>query len=96
VIFDDKMPDKPPSIVSHNDNMDVAVSEKAKVLFSISASNGNMFTDLDLKRYTPDPKTVEEEKIISQLSVVGLGNIVHNRPILNFREKNRASRLSLQ
>ncbi|MEZ4901299.1 MAG: hypothetical protein R2822_05810 [Spirosomataceae bacterium] len=62
VIFDDKMPDKPSSIVSYNDNIDVTVSEKAKVLFSISASNGNMFTDLDLKPYTPDSKAIEEEK----------------------------------
>jgi hypothetical protein len=62
VIYDDKMPDKPSSIVSYNDNVDVTVSEKAKVLFSISSADGNMFTDLDLKPYTPDPKALEEEK----------------------------------
>lgn len=62
VIYDDKMPDKPSSIVSYNDNVDVTLSEKAKVLFSISSSDGNMFTDLDLKPYTPDPKAIEEEK----------------------------------
>lgn len=62
VIFDDKMPNKPSSIVSHSDNIDITISEKAKVLFSISTSDGNMFTDLDLKPYTPDAKTLEEEK----------------------------------
>jgi hypothetical protein len=62
VVYDEKMPEKPSSIVSYGDNIDVTVSEKAKVLFSISSSEGNMFTDLDLKPYTPDPKTLEEEK----------------------------------
>ncbi len=62
IVFDDKMPEKPSSIVSYSDNVDITVPEKAKVLFSISASDGNMFTDLDLKPYTPDPKTLEEEK----------------------------------
>ncbi len=62
IVFDDKMPEKPSSIVSYSDNVDITVPEKAKVLFSISASDGNMFTDLDLKPYTPDPKALEEEK----------------------------------
>ncbi len=68
VVFDDKMPDKPSSIVSYGGNIDVTVSEKAKILFSISSSDGNMFTDLDLKPYTPDAKTLEEEKkVIDEL-----------------------------
>lgn len=62
VVYDEKMPDKPSSIVSYAGNIDVTVSEKAKVLFSISSSDGNMFTDLDLKPYTPDAKALEEEK----------------------------------
>lgn len=64
VVYDDKMPDKPSSIVSYNDNVDVTVSEKAKVLFSISSSDGNMFTDLDLKPYTPAPdvKALDEQE----------------------------------
>jgi len=66
IIYDEKMPDKPSSIVSYNSNVDVTVSEKAKVLFSISSSDGNMFTDLDLKPYTPDPKVLEEEKKVME------------------------------
>lgn len=62
VVYDEKMPDKPSSIVSYGGNIDVTVSEKAKVLFSISSTDGNMFTDLDLKPYTPDAKALEEEK----------------------------------
>lgn len=62
VVYDEKMPDKPSSIVSYGGNIDVTVSEKAKVLFSINSSDGNMFTDLDLKPYTPDAKALEEEK----------------------------------
>ncbi len=66
VIYDDKMPDKPSSIVSYGGNIDVSVSEKAKVLFSISSSDGNMFTDLDLKPYIPDAKALEEEKKVAE------------------------------
>jgi hypothetical protein len=60
VVFNEKMPDKPSSIISYGDHIDVTVPEKAKVLFSVSSSNGNMFTDLDLKPYTAPVK--EESK----------------------------------
>ncbi|MFN8345636.1 MAG: hypothetical protein U0X91_11560 [Spirosomataceae bacterium] len=62
VIFDDKMPDKPSSIVSYGGDVDISIADKSKVLFSINSSDGNMFTDLDLKPYTPDPKVIEDEK----------------------------------
>lgn len=57
VIFNDKMPDKPSSIVTYGNDVDVTVPDKAKVLFSISSANGNMFTDLDLKSYSTTEKT---------------------------------------
>ena len=57
VIFNDKMPDKPSSIVTYGNDVDVTVPDKAKVLFSISSANGNMFTDLDLKSYSATEKT---------------------------------------
>lgn len=67
VIFNDKMPDKPSSIVTYGNDVDVTVPDKAKVLFSISSANGNMFTDLDLKSYTTPTKTegsVEEKRAL--------------------------------
>ena len=74
VIFNDKMPDKPSSIVTYGNDVDVTVPDKAKVLFSISSANGNMFTDLDLKSYTGSTKTegagddkrVVEDAVIAQ------------------------------
>jgi hypothetical protein len=62
VVFSDKMPDKPSSIVSYGDHVDVTVSENAKILFSVLSSNGNMFTDLDLKPYTAPVKVEEQAK----------------------------------
>lgn len=65
VIFDEKMPDKPSSIVSYGDHVDVTIPEKAKLLLSVSSSNGNMFTDLDLKPYKEEnPKREVEEREI--------------------------------
>ncbi|WP_336913524.1 hypothetical protein [Runella sp.] len=77
IIYDEKMPDKPSSIVSYNSNVDVTVSEKAKVLFSISSSDGNMFTDLDLKPYIEPAKT--EEKSTKQLQDEVIANAVKDR-----------------
>lgn len=56
VVFNDKMSDKPSSIITYGNDVDVTISDKAKVLFSISSTNGNMFTDLDLKSYTAPEK----------------------------------------
>jgi hypothetical protein len=74
VVFNDKMPDKPSSIITYGNDVDVTIPDKAKVLFSILSSNGNMFTDLDLKSYTGAEKAegtavekrAAEEAVIAQ------------------------------
>lgn len=77
VVFNDKIPDKPSSIITYGNDVDVTISDKAKVLFSISSTNGNMFTDLDLKSYTASEKAegaavekrAAEEAVIAQRDV---------------------------
>jgi hypothetical protein len=51
-IYDDKISDKPSSFVSYQGNIDIAISDKAKIIFGVNTDYGNrsnVFTDLDLK-----------------------------------------------
>jgi hypothetical protein len=72
VVFAEKMPDKPSSLISYGSHVDVTISEKAKVLFSISSSEGNMFTDLDLKPYTPPAKDENEKREVKERTLTGV------------------------
>ncbi len=72
VVYDDKISDKPSSFVSFSD-IDITVSEKAKVAFSINSgfgNSGNIFTDLDLKTVnTTEKKENKSDKISSKINV---------------------------
>jgi hypothetical protein len=63
VIFDEKISEKPSSFVTYDGDIDITVSDKAKVGFGINFNYGNrsnVFTDLELKAVLPTPKQVEE------------------------------------
>jgi hypothetical protein len=63
VVFDEKMSEKPSSFVTYDGNIDITLSEKAKVVFGINTgfygSRSNVFTDLDLKAAPKEPDYTE-------------------------------------
>ena len=63
VMYNDKISEKPSSFVSFSD-IDITVSEKAQVAFSINSgfgNSGNIFTDLDLKTVnTTEKKSINK------------------------------------
>ena len=61
IVFNDKISEKPSNIVASGDNIDITISEKVNVLFTVAAREGNFFTDVDLKPYNPPAKQSGKE-----------------------------------
>jgi hypothetical protein len=78
-IYDDKISDKPSSFVSYQGNIDIAISDKAKIIFGVNTDYGNrsnVFTDLDLK------VIVTSEKKDKKLDDISLrGNVTFRPPV---------------
>ncbi len=83
VIYDDKISEKPSSFVCYNGNIDITVSEKAKVSFDVNTNYGsrsNVFTDLDLKTVTTTEKKEDKSKDLSTKVEVSYHSLVPPKP----------------
>jgi hypothetical protein len=83
VIYDDKISDKPSSFASYDGNIDISVSDKAKVAFGVNTGYGsrsNVFTDLDLKTVTTTEKKEDKSKDLVTKVEVSYHSLVAPKP----------------
>jgi hypothetical protein len=83
VIYDDKISDKPSSFISYDGNIDITVSEKAKVAFGVNTGYGsrsNVFTDLDLKTVVTTEKKDKKLDDLSTKINVSFNSLVPPKP----------------